>query len=109
LKKFHIFPFDVNYKANLVYQLNFNYSPSNKSLERFYLDEYEEICKKYEDGIIMWTMSPPCQPFTSQGLQKDLLDSRTTAYQHLIRNILAETKYPPNFIFLENVKNFEVS
>ena len=52
-------------------------------------------------------MSPPCQPFTRLGNNKDLNDDRTNGFKKII-SILNETKYLPEFLLLENVKNFEV-
>ena len=52
-------------------------------------------------------MSPPCQPFTTKGLNRDLKDNRTRSLENLVK-ILENTEYPPNYLFLENVKNFEV-
>ena len=57
----------------------------------------------------MWTMSPPCQPFTRQGNVEGLNDNRTNAFVHLMDNIFIKTKYLPDYFILENVKNFEVS
>ena len=54
-------------------------------------------------------MSPPCQPFTSGGKRLDHQDVRSAGLLHIIKNILPNLKYPPKYIFLENVPNFEVS
>lgn len=51
-------------------------------------------------------MSPPCQPFTRNGLKKDELDPRTCSFSHLL-NILPELQI--QYILLENVKGFETS
>jgi tRNA (cytosine38-C5)-methyltransferase len=106
--KYDIVPFDVNLNANSVYHLNFGIEPCDKSLETLHLEEYEQICTKKDNNSNIWLLSPPCQPFTSQGKELDLKDERSNAFRNLIGNIFAETKYPPQYIFLENVKNFEV-
>ena len=54
-------------------------------------------------------MSPRCQPFTRQGNVEGLNDNRTIAFVHLMDNIFMKTKYLPDYFFLENVKNFEIS
>ena len=105
-----IFPFDVNTNANIIYNHNFSISPSTCTLESLKLNEYNKLCEKH--GIvgseIIWFMSPPCQPFTSLGNQRDLDDERTTGFRNLIDNILLNTSHPPDYLILENVKNFEV-
>ncbi len=104
-----IFPFDVNTVANSVYFHNFLINPNILTLESFSKEYYERICSEEinECNTLMWTMSPPCQPFTSQGRMKDINDSRTEGFVQLVK-VLKETRFKPNFILLENVKNFEV-
>ena len=103
-----IFPFDINQNANLTYLNNFAVKPFEISIESFTIEEYHNICEcESINNNLMWVMSPPCQPFTRQGLEKDLEDERTNGFVHLIK-LFSETKFPPNFILLENVKNFEV-
>jgi tRNA (cytosine38-C5)-methyltransferase len=57
-------------------------------------------------GVDTILMSPPCQPFTRQGNQKDLDDPRT---QPLVRitSILGEI-HNLKYILLENVKGLEL-
>lgn len=52
-------------------------------------------------------MSPPCQPFTRNGKQSDIKDSRTDSFQHIL-NLLPDLKNIRN-ILIENVKGFEKS
>jgi tRNA (cytosine38-C5)-methyltransferase len=109
LKIKSIFPFDINPHANITYMHNFGIKPFEITIESFSLEDYEKICfnQGFEGGII-WTMSPPCQPFTRLGDQKDLHDGRSVGFLQLIK-ILESTKYLPNYFLLENVKNFEYS
>lgn len=51
-------------------------------------------------------MSPPCQPFTRNGLQKDIEDPRTTSFVHLLE-LLPDLDIEN--ILVENVKGFESS
>ena len=109
-----IFPFDINQNANLTYFENFKINPYSISIESFSLNEYENLLKdnlKEKDTKILWTMSPPCQPFTRQGNMEGLKDNRSNAFIHLMQNIFLKTKneFLPDFFFLENVKNFETS
>ncbi|KAN0008954.1 hypothetical protein ACTFIU_010236 [Dictyostelium citrinum] len=50
-------------------------------------------------------MSPPCQPFTRLGLQKDDQDNRTNSFFHLL-DVLTKLKVPPTYILIENVFGF---
>ena len=110
-----IHAFDINQNANATYNYNFKIKPFSISIESFSLKDYEDIIDlniKNNNGnkfLILWTMSPPCQPFTRQGNVEGLNDNRTFAFVHLMDNILMKTKYLPDYFFLENVKNFEIS
>lgn len=53
-------------------------------------------------------MSPPCQPFTRQGCQRDDGDARTQPLLHLIDNVLAGVD-GLRYILLENVRGSPVS
>jgi tRNA (cytosine38-C5)-methyltransferase len=102
-----VYPFDINPNANVTYHHNFGVKPFEISLESFSLSDYESICKENNTKEIIWLMSPPCQPFTRQGNSKDLNDDRTNGFKNII-SILNQTSYLPEFLLLENVKNFEV-
>jgi tRNA (cytosine38-C5)-methyltransferase len=54
-------------------------------------------------------MSPPCQPYTRGGLQKDITDMRAKSFVYLMERILPNLTHKPKYIFVENVKNFETS
>lgn len=108
LKSVHAF--DINPNANLTYQYNFSDKPYERTIESFTLKEYEDLIEKEknEKSKILWTMSPPCQPFTRQGKEEGLNDNRSKAFLHLM-NMLEKTKFKPDYFLLENVKNFETS
>ncbi|KAJ3052355.1 tRNA (cytosine-5-)-methyltransferase [Rhizophlyctis rosea] len=55
-----------------------------------------------------WFMSPPCQPYTRMGKQRDDQDPRAKGLLHLI-DLLGTLPDPPSYIFMENVLNFEKS
>ena len=114
IKILKIFPFDINQNANLTYFENFKINPYSISIESFSLNDYENLLKKNlveNNTQILWTMSPPCQPFTRQGNMEGLKDNRSNAFIHLMQNIFSKTKneFLPDFFILENVKNFETS
>lgn len=51
----------------------------------------------------IWWMSPPCQPYTVRGLQRDLEDHRAKAFLHMLDAV--EQVMPEN-LAMENVKGF---
>ncbi len=51
----------------------------------------------------LWWMSPPCQPYTTRGLQRDLEDRRAKSFLHIL-DLLAEVR--PSHIAMENVEGF---
>lgn len=58
----------------------------------------------------IWTMSPPCQPYTTTkgALQLDHNDNRSKGLYHLMY-LLRHMQYKPNWIVLENVASFQPS
>lgn len=54
----------------------------------------------------LWWLSPPCQPYTQRGLQRDLADPRSRSLIHLCDQLRA---LRPRFVALENVPGFEGS
>lgn len=94
--------FDVNTIANAVYEHNFKIKPNIKSIDSL----TPAIIDAYSAQV--WLLSPPCQPFTQGGKRLDDQDMRSRGLLNLI-NLLKLVKLKPEFIFLENVVNFEVS
>lgn len=94
---------DINTTANQVYRHNFPDTAHHQrnicGLSGRDLDSY---------GAHVFTLSPPCQPFTRQGNQGDNTDRRTDSFFHLM-HILPQMEHPPDYIMMENVKNFESS
>lgn len=101
---FRITAVEIHPIANSVHKLNF---PSSKVLQRNITSLTATECEDL--GADVWTMSPPCQPFTRQGLKKDVGDSRCESFVHIMTKILPQMKIPPHYIFVENVKGFENS
>ena len=56
-------------------------------------------------GISAIVMSPPCQPFTRQGLQKDIGDARTEPLLNVIKMICDLEKL--EYVLVENVKGMQ--
>lgn len=95
--------FDINTNANKVYEHNFPHCPHfNRNLCG--LTPQELDCLKAD----VFVLSPPCQPFTRQGLRRDNTDRRTDSFFHLLL-ILKELVKPPSYILIENVQGFESS
>lgn len=65
----------------------------------------ESLTKMQIDAIFM---SPPCQPFTRQGHQKDIQDTRSQPFLHIVQELIPKAD-GLNYILLENVKGFETS
>ena len=58
----------------------------------------------------MWLLSPPCQPFSRRGQQKDREDPRNESFLHLIDLLQEmENNQLPQYILIENVAYFEKS
>ncbi|OAY27354.1 tRNA (cytosine(38)-C(5))-methyltransferase 2 isoform X2 [Manihot esculenta] len=59
-------------------------------------------------GADAWLLSPPCQPYTRQGLQKQSGDARASSFLKILE-LIPQTKQPPKMLFVENVVGFETS
>ncbi|XP_059828165.1 tRNA (cytosine(38)-C(5))-methyltransferase isoform X2 [Hypanus sabinus] len=94
---------DINTVANEVYKHNFpNTCIYPKTIEGITLAEFN----KFDFDMIL--MSPPCQPFTRLGAQKDILDSRIKSFLYIL-DLLPSLIKPPKYFLLENVKGFDTS
>ncbi|XP_003389338.2 PREDICTED: tRNA (cytosine(38)-C(5))-methyltransferase-like [Amphimedon queenslandica] len=94
---------DINTTANQVYKHNF---PNTKVLQRNILGLSAQELDSFLANL--FTLSPPCQPFTRQGKNEDDIDYRTDSFFHLM-GILSAMQKPPQYIMMENVKGFELS
>lgn len=65
----------------------------------------DQVTSRHE---VMFVMSPPCQPFTRQGIRKDDLDPRSESVLHLF-DIFSQLSEMPHYFLLENVQGFELS
>ena len=94
--------FEISEACNRVYTHNFGDKPRTKSIEHLspaLLDSF---------GADTWLMSPPCQPYTSMGKQRDAQDPRARALLHLC-DVIPKLSAPPTYILLENVNHFQHS
>jgi len=112
--------FDINENANQLYKHLFEEEPCAKDLvhipvedfDRRYFGKVRQVQAKKKQKLeehakILWTMSPPCQPFTLNGNRKDSDDDRSKSFLYLMENLFPTVL--PDYIFVENVKNFEIS
>jgi len=102
---------DVSPVPNAVYKHNFDRNVNLKSAEsgRLIQKLVEHLDVKFVDGLAasLWTLSPPCQPFTTTGHAKQLheKDNRCDGLKHVI-SLLEKSQNLPTWILLENVKGF---
>ncbi|KAF9612634.1 hypothetical protein IFM89_003076 [Coptis chinensis] len=94
--------FDINDKANDVYQHNFGRRPYQGNIQNLTAAELDNY------RAHAWLLSPPCQPYTRQGLQKDSGDARASSFIKIL-DLIPEMSSPPNMLFVENVVGFETS
>ena len=94
---------DINTNTNAVYAHNF---PSTPHLNRNICGMTAKEMDSFKPDVFV--LSPPCQPFTRQGLRRDNQDRRTDSFFHLM-SILGEMQTPPGYLLMENVQGFEIS
>lgn len=93
---------DVNTVANAVYA--HNYGSNLVKTRNIQSLSVKEVTKLQANMLLM---SPPCQPHTRQGLQRDTEDKRSDALTHLC-GLIPECQ-ELEYILMENVKGFESS
>jgi DNA (cytosine-5)-methyltransferase 1 len=89
--------FDINQRAAEVYQANHPHPYKIREIETISLDELTQLAGNF------WWMSPPCQPYTTRGKQRDIEDHRSRSLLRLIELI---PHCVPDCIVLENVVGF---
>lgn len=93
---------DVNTVANAVYAHNYGSSVvKTRNIQSLSEKEIEKL------NANMLLMSPPCQPHTRQGLQRDMEDKRSSALSHICTLIPRCDSL--QYVLMENVKGFEGS
>lgn len=94
--------FDINDVANDVYEHNFGKRPNQGNIQRLTVEQLQG----YEADA--WLLSPPCQPYTRQGLKKDAADGRALSFLDILTKLPMMAR-PPSYIAVENVVGFENS
>lgn len=95
--------FEISEVCNRVYKHNFGDAPLTKSIEHLDASLLDSF------NADTWLMSPPCQPYTSMGKQRDAQDPRARALLHLTCQVIPKLSAPPTYILLENVNHFQHS
>ena len=90
--------YDQNDAAIQTYNINFSHKATKFNLEKFN--------ETHIDNIDFLWMSPPCQPYTKKGKQKELEDSRSDSFKTILKTI---SNNPPLHIGVENVEGFQNS
>jgi len=94
--------YDVNPLACDTYAANFGRRPSGKDIRSLSAAELDA------HAADLWLLSPPCQPYTRNGLQRDKDDGRASSLLSLLQ-VLRQMRHPPSRLLLENVVGFETS
>lgn len=92
---------DINTTANKVYKHNF---PETNLINKNIQSLTSNFLNSFQADTIL--MSPPCQPFTRNGLQNDVNDPRTESFLYIL-SIIPDLNIEN--ILIENVKGFETS
>ena len=118
--------YEISLYANQFYSLNFHEpiscfrddrrntdGPKKKHKQKsfsIYTKLIEQLEPEDVHGVDLWTMSPPCQPFTStrNAKQLDSLDERCKGFKAILAllKMIDDENKRPKWIFLENVKGF---
>lgn len=101
--------FDISLHANSTYK--HNVAKDENSTSSCSTKLVEQLKPKDLDGKAdLWTMSPPCQPFTTTRGSKslDMDDKRCNGFKGIIA-LLTTIQSKPTYILLENVKGFKDS
>ncbi|QDZ17848.1 DNA (cytosine-5)-methyltransferase [Chloropicon primus] len=93
--------FDVNDLANVVYEFNHGIKPTSRDIGSL---EAKDLDGKAD----AWLLSPPCQPYTRQGLQRGSEDPRAQSFIKLLDK-LGDLECKPSYLLIENVVGFEES
>ncbi|KAJ1624184.1 S-adenosyl-L-methionine-dependent methyltransferase [Pavlovales sp. CCMP2436] len=97
--------FDVDDVATRVYSANFGPAASVSATDVCHLDAVSLNAL----GAGLWLLSPPCQPYTRQGLVLGAKDKRASGISHLTQLLASPELEPPSRFLMENVAGFEGS
>ena len=96
--------------ANAVYLANYPHEDASGVLMRRnveHLSSVPSLDAKF-GGADVWTLSPPCQPYTRKGKQLHGDDPRAQSFRGILES-LPQLARPPERILVENVVGFEGS
>eukprot|EP00611_Tribonema_gayanum_P010706 TRINITY_DN2077_c0_g1_i1.p1 TRINITY_DN2077_c0_g1~~TRINITY_DN2077_c0_g1_i1.p1 ORF type:complete len:179 (-),score=26.19 TRINITY_DN2077_c0_g1_i1:984-1520(-) len=99
-QRLQVTAYDVNEAANAAYQHVWG--------ERVVCKSIEHLTQASLPPSDLWLLSPPCQPYTRIGLQRDTADPRSRSFLHLME-LLQGMEACPQRLMLENVQGFEGS
>ncbi len=88
---------DIDRQALAVYAANFAHPAHARNLDAAAAAAFAAL------GADLWTLSPPCQPYTRRGRGRDLDDPRAASLPPLLDALAAA---PPPYLFLESVPGF---
>lgn len=91
---------DIHALALTVYRHNFRHPTAVRTIESL----RDEDFRRWQADF--WWLSPPCQPYTRRGRQRDLDDPRAASLRVLIGQI---ERQRPRHLALENVPEFRQS
>ena len=91
---------DINRHAIDVFRHNFDHRATIGSVESIAGEELRALQTDF------WWLSPPCQPFTARGKQRDLADPRSTSLLKMLGRL---SEILPAALALENVPGFASS
>ncbi|KAK9090661.1 hypothetical protein Sjap_023838 [Stephania japonica] len=94
--------FLVSYITNKILQHYHTHQQSQGNIQSLTAAELDNY------GAHAWLLSPPCQPYTRQGLQKDSNDARASSFLKIL-DLIPQMSRPPLVLFVENVVGFETS
>lgn len=100
--------YEISLQANETYEYNFCDLNGNSDDFQVKTKLVEQLKVSELDGKAdLWTMSPPCQPFTTtrNSKQCDMDDKRTLGFRSIMK-LLTSLHEKPKWILLENVKGF---
>ena len=88
---------DIDHAARTVYQLNHNHPYVTAEIQSLSTATLAQMAAD------VWWLSPPCQPYSCRGYQRDIDDPRAASLLFLIKQI---EQLRPRMLALENVQGF---
>lgn len=96
----NVLPIEIDQSAKRLYELNHSHTVMTREIESLSAETLAAFAAE------LWWLSPPCQPYSRRGLQRDIDDPRAASLLHLM-HLIEEVR--PKCIALENVVGFAQS